>query len=96
VYRLAILGGLAGLSAYLGRQAALHRRLHDWGRAVEAQARSFEAFAQQIVDDDTKKQVQLLFSNRVLGSPPEPTAEKTVTRDVLQVLADAAMKRSPQ
>ncbi|WP_431796492.1 hypothetical protein [Microbacterium enclense] len=92
VYRIAILGGLAGLSAYLGRQAAQHRRLLDWGRAVEAQARSFEAFAKQIIDPETKNQVQLLFSNRVLGSPPEPTAEKTVARDALQIVADAAMK----
>lgn len=95
VYRLAIIAGMAGLGAYLGRQAAQHRRLYDWGRTVQAQANSFEAFAEQIVDPDTRKQVQLMFSGRVLGSPPEPTAEKTASRDALQIIADAALKSRP-
>jgi hypothetical protein len=71
IYHLAVVLGIGGLSAYLGRQAGQHRRVFNWAKAVSVQLRSFPAFIQPVASTEVLAQIYLAFSNRVLGAMPE-------------------------
>ncbi|PPF83782.1 hypothetical protein C5E07_09825 [Pseudoclavibacter sp. RFBJ3] len=95
VYRFAIIAGLTGLSAYLGRQAAQHRKLGDWAKTLEVQSRSFGAFVQPIPDAATKNSVYSAMSARLLAAPPEKSGgEQEVSSTAVDRLVDAIIRRS--
>lgn len=91
-YRLAAVLGLAGLGAYLGRQAAQHRRLVDWGESIRAQALAFQAFTAQFDDDGTRHAVQLSFGQRALGAPPEAGGKNDETTGMVQTLLQSLIR----
>lgn len=70
-YRIAILLGVAGLSAYLGRQAGQHRRVYNWAKAIQVQLLSFPAFMETIQASQSSDAIYEAFAKRVLGAPPE-------------------------
>lgn len=93
-YRLAIVAGLSGLSAYLGRQSSQHRRLGDWARALEVQSRSFGAFVEPIADPGVKNSIYSAMSARLLAPPPEKqSAEQAVPTGAVDRIVDAIIRR---
>jgi len=94
VYRLAIIAGLTGLSAYLGRQSTQHRRLGDWAHALEVQSRSFGAFAEPIADLAVKNSVYSAMSARLLAPPPDKQpGEAAVPSTAIDRIVDAIIRR---
>lgn len=95
VYRIAIIAGLTGLSAYLGRQAAQLRRLGDWAKTLEVQSRSFGAFVEPIPDAATKNSVYAAMSSRLLAAPPDKaSSEQEVSSSAVDRIVDAIIRRA--
>jgi len=93
-YRLAIVAGLSGLSAYLGRQSSQHRRLGDWARALEVQSRSFGAFVEPIADAGVKNSIYSAMSARLLAPPPDKqTNDPAVPNAAVDRIVDAIIRR---
>lgn len=96
-YRLLIVGGIAGLAAYIGRQAGQHRRTANWAKALQVQLLAFAAFIAPIQDEESKNAIYGAFAARVFGAPPErPTAKDGSDLGAAQVvdLMTAFVKKS--
>ncbi|MCE4026962.1 hypothetical protein LXM50_13365 [Microbacterium sp. Au-Mic1] len=76
VYRLAILGALGALFAYLAKQAGQHRRVANWAKSIEVQLKSFRAFVEGAPEDEHGA-IYRAFANRVLGNPPEKAKDSS-------------------
>lgn len=87
-YRLAILGGLAALAGYLGRQAGHHRRNGDWATAMDVQLQAFPGFVAPVEDRNTQNAIYLAFSARVLGAPPDVKEQNASATPSTQALLD--------
>lgn len=95
ISRVSLVGALAALTAYLGRQAGHHRRRHEWARAINVQLRTFLAFISEM-KGESRDRVYEAFGKRVLGEPPESRASSDATSVPLQAVVDmiARMPRS--
>ncbi len=97
IYRLALLAGIGGLSAYLGRQAGQHRRMFNWAKSMDVQLKSFPAFMQPIPEDE-RGEIYRAFARRVLGAPPEKGVEGAddVSASQLAEMVTILLKRDQQ
>jgi hypothetical protein len=76
VYRLAVLGALGALFAYLAKQAGQHRRVANWAKSIDVQLKSFRAFVEGAPEDEHGA-IYRAFANRVLGNPPEKAKDSS-------------------
>lgn len=78
-YRLAILGGVFGLAAYLSRQAHNHRTISVWANTIRVQLETFDAFLDPVTDEAVKDRLRADFATRVFGPNPAAGEEGGVT-----------------
>lgn len=95
-YRVAQLGGIAALATYFGRQAAQHRRVHNWAKSLQVQLQSFPAFIAPVDEVATRDEIYSAFARRVLGAPPEKPASSSdevyPTQQLVELAAAIAKK----
>lgn len=77
ILRIAILGGIGGLGAYLARQASQHRAQFNWAKGVQVQLQSFPAFIEPVTDVSARNSIYDVFARRVLGDPPSKDGRST-------------------
>lgn len=92
VYRVAILSALAGIAAYLGRQASNYHRLATWAQAIEIQLKAFRGFINEIDDEESRQTMFALFAKRVLESPPDGKASNDEVTNVIQPIIEQASR----
>ncbi|MEV7801112.1 hypothetical protein AB0O14_18675 [Microbacterium foliorum] len=92
VYRVAILSALAGIAAYLGRQASNYHRIAMWAQAIEIQLKSFRGFIGEIEDPESRQTMIALFAKRVLEAPPDGKASNDEVTNLIQPIVDQAVK----
>ncbi|CAD5140111.1 conserved protein of unknown function [Microbacterium sp. Nx66] len=95
VYRVAILSALAGIAAYLGRQASNYHRIATWARAIEIQLKAFLGFINEIEDEEARQTMYTLFARRVLEAPPDGKASNDEVTNLIQPIIDQAVKLRP-
>lgn len=89
-YRVAQLAGIAALATYFGRQAAQHRRVHNWAKGLQVQLQSFPAFIAPIDEQSTRDEIYSAFARRVLGAPPEKAGSSSDEAYPTQQLVELA------
>jgi hypothetical protein len=97
IYRVLLIGGVGTLAAYLGRQAAQHRRTFLWARSLSVQLKSFPAFAKSAPNEETRILMYGDFTKRILSAPPERPSDQSdsqVTQSQLIDLVSLALKRA--
>lgn len=95
VYRVAILSALAGIAAYLGRQASNYHRLATWAQAIEIQLKAFLGFINEIQDEDARQTMFALFAKRVLEAPPDGKVSNDEVTNVIQPIIQQAARYRP-
>lgn len=92
VYRVAILSALAGIAAYLGRQASNYNRLATWAQAIEIQLKAFRGFINEIEDEESRQTMFALFAKRVLEAPPDGKSSNDEVTNVIQPIIEQASR----
>lgn len=95
IYRIAILSALAGIAAYLGRQASNYHRIATWAQAIEIQLKAFRGFINEIEDEESRQAMFVLFAKRVLEAPPDGKASNDEVTNLIQPIIDQAVKLRP-
>ncbi|QXQ11485.1 hypothetical protein [Paeniglutamicibacter sp. Y32M11] len=69
-WRLAVVTGLLGIAAYMGRQAVQHRALSTWADSISVQLRTFDSYIGLVGDVGQKDTLRVEFAKRVFGPQP--------------------------
>ncbi|WP_341942095.1 hypothetical protein [Microbacterium sp. LWH10-1.2] len=95
VYRVAILSALAGVAAYLGRQASHYHRIATWALGIEIQLKAFRGFVNEIDDPEARQTMFTLFGKRVLEAPPDGKSGNDEVTNVIQPIIEHATRYRP-
>ena len=95
IYRVAILSALAGIAAYLGRQASHYHRIATWALGIEIQLKAFRGFVNEIDDPEARQTMFTLFGKRVLEAPPDGKSGNDEVTNVIQPIIEQAARYRP-